>query len=141
METTNNELRLYYNSTKKRDRETLGYAETQDLVLNEKDISKANLTERQFAELANSMNISVSELADTNADFFLSDIKGKSFGDDQWLKLLAQHPELVKTPIAMIGNNTYFVSSPLNLIADDLEIEGIKSQKGEPSESNRNEGL
>lgn len=141
MESKNNEFKLYYNSDKKRDRETLGYAEAQDLALNEKDLAKSNLTERQFAELASKMDIPVQELVDTNADYYLSEVKGKSFEDDQWLKLLTQHPEMVKTPIAMVGDNAYFVTSPLNLISKDIEIDGIKSNKGEPSESNQNKGL
>lgn len=139
METSKNELKLYYNSDKKHDRETLGYAESLDVAINEQDLSKSNLTERQFAQLADNMNIPISDLADKNSDYFLAEIKDKEFSDEEMLKLLNAHPELVHTPIALIGEHTYFVKSPFELVNKDLDIEGIQTNKGEASESNNNE--
>lgn len=138
METQPNELKLYYNSNKKRDRETKGYAESLDVRLNDRDLSKSNLTPRQFAELAESMKLSVHDLLDQQADYYISELKDKDFTDDEWLKLLNSNADLVKTPIALLGNKVYYVESPFNLIPEDLNIEGIQSDKGEKSESGDN---
>ncbi len=135
METKENELKLYYNSAKKRDRETLGYAESLDVRLNDRDLSKNNLTPRQFAELAESLGTEVRGLVDENADMFLNELKDKKFSEEEWLKLLSNNPDLVKTPVALIGKKVYYVDSPFNLIPEDLDIEGVKSEKGEKSES------
>ncbi len=138
METNKSELKLYYNSNKKRDRETFGYSESLDVRINEQDLSKTNLTERQFAEIARQMDIDINELADKNSDYYLSELKDKDFSEDEMLKLLAVHPELVKTPIAWIGEHAYFVESPFKLIPEDLEIEGIQSDKSQGAENSDN---
>jgi arsenate reductase-like glutaredoxin family protein len=139
METNKHELKLYYKSNHKHDRETYGYAQTLDVPINEQDLSRNNLTETQIAELADAMQIRLVELVDKNSEMYMNDLKDKSFDDEELLKLMHRNPELIKTPIAMIGKHTYFVKSPFNLIPKDLEIEGIKSNKGEPSESDNND--
>jgi arsenate reductase len=141
MEKHKNELKLYYKSSNKHDRETLGYAQTLDVVINDQDLDKNNLTKTQFAELAQNMDAKVAELVDKNSEKYLNELKDKSFSDDEILTLLVNNPEIVRTPIAMIGEHTYFVESPFNLISKDLEIEGVKTNKGEEQESRNNDSL
>ena len=125
------EMKLYYNSQKKRDREVLGYAEAlRHFVINDRDISKANLTETQYKELADGMNAPVMELVDKNAGLYMDEMKGHDFEEEELLKLLTNNPSLVKTPIAVIGDVVYHVKSPFELIPKDLEILGVESPEG-----------
>lgn len=141
METNNKEFKLYYKSNHKNDREAYGYAQTLDVPVNEQDLSKNNLTQTQIAELADAMNIKLVELIDKNSEMYMNELQDKSFEDEELLKLMTRNPELIKTPIAKIGKHTYFVKSKFDLIPKDLEIEGIKSNKGERSESDNNDTI
>ncbi|MDX1629349.1 MAG: hypothetical protein R3345_11655 [Fulvivirga sp.] len=126
-----NEIILIYNSKKQRDRETLGYAKSlEDYKLNERDISKDNLTEQQIAEIASDLNTDVASLVDKNDEKYMAEMKGGDFSKDELLKLMNQNPSLITTPIAYLGKKIAIVKSPYNFIREDLEIDGIKSSKG-----------
>ena len=34
-------------------------------------------------------------------DYYKSDLKGKNFNADEWIKIIAEHPKLLKRPIAV----------------------------------------
>ena len=131
MKAMENEIILIYNSKKQRDRETLGYAKSlEDYKLNERDISKDNLTEQQIAEIASDLNTDVASLVDKNDEKYMAEMKGGDFSKDELLKLMNQNPSLITTPIAYLGKKIAIVKSPYNFIREDLEIDGIKSSKG-----------
>ncbi len=124
-------MKLYYNSKKKRDREVLGYARSlTKIVVNEQDISKDPLTERQLKELADAMEEPVEDLMDRNDSLYMDKISKGHYEEEDLLKLLRQNPSLLDSPIAVVGDIVYPVESPFELISKDLSIEGVKSRKG-----------
>lgn len=131
MKARENEIVLIYNSEKQQDRKTKGYADSlKDHALNERDIMTNNLTETQLAEIASDMEVEMAELVDKNSQFYMNQLKGKSFSDDQLTKLMVKNPELIKTPIAYIGSKVFFVSSAYQFVNEDFDIKGVKSSKG-----------
>jgi len=126
-----NEIRLFYNSKKQRDKEVVGYAKSmKDHELNEQDITKTMLTERQLAEIAKDMNRSVSELIDKNDEKYLSTVKNGNFSDEELLKLMSQNPELIKSPIAYMNGKAFVVKSQYSFVNEDIEVDGIQSKAG-----------
>ncbi|GAA0894419.1 hypothetical protein GCM10009122_41000 [Fulvivirga kasyanovii] len=131
MKAKENEILLIYNSEKQQDRKTKGYADTlNDHALNERDVLTDNLTETQIAEIARDMNIEIAELVDKNSDLYLQEYKNKSLSDDEITKVLAKNPEMIKTPIAYVGSEVFFVGSAYDFVNKDFDIEGVKSHKG-----------
>ncbi|MCA6073643.1 arsenate reductase family protein [Fulvivirga sedimenti] len=130
------EMRLYYNSEKKKDREVLGYAQSlKKIVVNERDISKSNLTERQLKELADTIGEPVEEMMDRNDSLYMDKIANGSFTEEDLLMLMSQNPSLIDTPIAVVTDFAYPVASPFELIPKDLSIEGVKSRRANVFES------
>lgn len=126
-----NEIRLFYNGKKQRDKEVVGYAKSmKDHELNEQDITKTMLTERQLAEIAKDMNCSVSELIDTNEEKYLSTVKNGNFSDEELLKLMSQNPELIESPIAYMNGKAFVVKSQYSFVNEDIEVDGIQSKAG-----------
>jgi len=128
------EMKLYYNSTKMEDREVLAYAESLDLVINERDISKDIFTETQLKEIADAMHTDVMGLIDKNDSLYIDEIKHDDFSDEELLKIMRKNPSVIKTPIASVEDHTYHVKSHYELIPKDLDVKGIKSRKGNSSE-------
>lgn len=104
---------LIHNSNKLEDRQAIGYFRSKkDIELNEKDIYYDMLTEKQILEVADKLDIDLSEL-------LVSDLKGReNFSDEELLKLMANNPDNFKTPIVISKEKSYIVDSPLNLIKE-----------------------
>ena len=104
---------LIHNSNKLEDRQAIGYFRSKkDIELNEKDIYYDMLTEKQILEIADKLDIDLSEL-------LVSDLKGReNFSDEELLKLMANNPDNFKTPIVISKEKSYIVDSPLNLIKE-----------------------
>ena len=131
MEAQNNEILLIYNSEKSQDRKAKGYADSlKDHVLNERDVMQKTLTETQLAEIATDLHVPVQELIDENSDYYLTELKDKSFSDQELTKIMVNNPDVIKTPIAYIGSRAFFVGSSYDFVKQDLEIDGVKSDKG-----------
>ena len=127
----NNEIKLLYHGQKQRDKEVLGYARSlTDHQLNETDISTTQLTARQLAEIADDLGIEIEELVDKHEGKYREIIKKGEFSDDEWLKLLVNNPELIRSPIAYINNEATNIKSQYSLIKQDMNIGGVKSEKG-----------
>ena len=60
--TSERQITLYYNSNSARARQTLVYAKTEGLKIQEIDILKSHLTGTQIVEIAKRLNIEVKEL-------------------------------------------------------------------------------
>ena len=130
MKAKDNEIILIYNSEKQKDKEVLGYAKSiKDHKLNETDISKSMLTERQIAEIASDLDKKIEEMVEASHAKYKTIIKDKSFSEEELLKLLKENPELLKTPVAYIDKKVFMVNSQYELINEGLEIEGVKSQE------------
>ncbi len=130
MKAKDNEIILIYNSEKQKDKEVLGYAETlKDHKLNDTDVSKSKLTERQIAEIASDLNKDVIGLVDDSSEKYKTEVKGKSFSDDELLKLLTENPDLLTTPIAYMDDKSFVVDSQYSFINKDLDVGGVKSNE------------
>lgn len=131
MKPKENEIILIYNSNKQRDKEVMGYAKSlENHKLNERDISKSNLTEKQWAEIAMELETEIAEMVDTNSEKYLTKLKGGDYSDDELLKLMVQNPEIIQTPIALLKDRAFVVKSQYSFINEDLNIDGIQSDKG-----------
>jgi len=131
MEKHKDEILFIYNGNKQSDKEALGYAESvKGKKVNQIDLAKETLTERQIADIAIDMNVAVDGLLDKNDKLYLSKIKEGEFTDDELLKLLKNNSSLFKTPIAYIEKEPIFVESQYTFVNKGLEIDGVKSDSG-----------
>ena len=130
------ELKFIYNSTQIKEREALAYAKSLDQhYINEIDLSKETLTERQWAEIAKKLNLTVKELIDENNDYYQDVLEGKDFDDNDLLQVMKEHPQIIKSPIIDSDQFTRFIKSPYDFNEMDLAFEEIKSHYANKGES------
>ncbi|KYG84534.1 hypothetical protein AWW67_05335 [Roseivirga seohaensis] len=136
MKPQENEILLIYNGRKSHDTKVLGYASAvQKYTVNERNIDKNPLTETQLNQVANDMGLQILDLIDKKSDAYLNEIKDQRFSNEEMMKIVKQHPEILKTPIAMLNNTVFFVHSAYDFVNKGIEIEGIKSKSGNIYES------
>ncbi|WKN31043.1 hypothetical protein PZB74_19010 [Porifericola rhodea] len=119
MEFNPKEITLIYNFNKQGDREALAYAKQMAVNVNEVDISKTPPTERQIAQLLDKLGVSVEELIDVKSDVYKEQYKDKSMDEADWLGVLKHNPNLMKTPIGILGDRSIVCDLPSHILSLD----------------------
>lgn len=116
------ELQLIYNSAKNTDKQVFALLKSlKHYVVNELDIQHNTMTPRRLAELAESLNVEISDLINQDSAEFRQ--KFNALSHDEQLSRIQQDIELLKTPIIQKDQNeARFVESPETLYSMDLEI-------------------
>jgi len=136
MKPQENEILLIYNGRKSLDAKVLGYASSiQKFTVNERNLDKNPLTETQLTQIANHMGLQVLDLIDKTSDAYLNEIKDQRFSNEEMMKIVKRHPDILKTPIAMLNGTVFFVHSAHDFVNKGIEIEGVKSKSGNSSET------
>ncbi|APQ19350.1 arsenate reductase family protein [Maribacter hydrothermalis] len=109
---------LYYNSESSIGKQTLAYVTSSEKDILSVDISKTKVTGTQWAEIANGLNINISDLINTNHPDFVN-IYGKEpieMEEEDWLKILEKEPNVLAYPIIIKGNRYVQLKSPSNFL-------------------------
>lgn len=119
MEFDPKEITLIYNFDKQGDREAIAYAKQMAANVNEVDISKNPLTERQLAQLIDKLGVSVEKLIDNKSDIYKEKYEGKDMEESDWLGVLKHNPNLMKTPIGILGEKSIICDLPSHILSLD----------------------
>lgn len=129
------ELKFIYNSNQLKEREALAYILSLDKhVINEVDLYKIKMTERQLAELAQKLGVEISGLLDKEKEYFKDNLKDSNLSDNDILGIIKSNPEVLKTPIVETEDSATFVGSGYDFNKIDLEFNSNKDEM-----SNRDE--
>ncbi|WP_245726502.1 arsenate reductase family protein [Pricia antarctica] len=114
--TSNREVILFYNPNSNIAKKTLAYAKAEGFPIRDVDIFKTPFTGTQLEEIASSLQIPISELANQDHPDFKAHFGHPVLLDDDWIKILRKNPQLIKEPIAMRGSKTILVKTPSDII-------------------------
>ncbi len=105
---------LIYNSQTSLGKQTIGFVEASDNKVLEIDISKTKVTGTQWAEIADGLNMHISDLVEKeHPDFVKNYGKGPvELDDEDWIKVLENHPEVVTYPIVIRGGKFLQIKTP-----------------------------
>ncbi|MEM6842563.1 MAG: ArsC/Spx/MgsR family protein [Bacteroidota bacterium] len=119
MEWNPKEVDLIYNFNLQGDREALVYAQQIAQHVNETDISKTPLTERQMAQLLDNLGVEVDDVIDRRAEIYQQKYENAKMSKEDWLEVLKHNPELLRTPIGILGNRAVICENPNDLLKLD----------------------
>ncbi|WP_340065928.1 hypothetical protein [Ascidiimonas aurantiaca] len=114
--TSERQITLYYSSDSKRAKQTLAYAHAEGIALQAIDILKTPLTGTQIAEIAQRLNMPIENLVNQNHPSYSSKFKPQEFSDHDWIKVIRNHPNILKQPIAIRGDVTILIETPTDII-------------------------
>ena len=92
-------LKIYHNNRCKKSRAGLQFIKDKGLEPEIIEYLKTPLTEKELKNLLMKLNKTAFEMVRTQEAIYKSDFKGKDFTDGEWLKIIIEHPKLLKRPI------------------------------------------
>ncbi|MFZ4398398.1 MAG: arsenate reductase family protein [Bacteroidales bacterium] len=94
-----NMLKIYHNARCRKSRAGLQYLEEKGINFEIIDYMKHPLSESQITLLLAKLHKKPQEIIRTQEDIYKQRFKGKNFNDDEWIKILAEFPNLIQRPI------------------------------------------
>ncbi|GLR16409.1 arsenate reductase family protein [Portibacter lacus] len=116
IETSDQQITLFYNSNSSRAKQALAYAKTEGLSILEIDMLKTTLSGTQIVELAERLKLKVSDLVNQEHLAYKSKFENHDLSDIDWIKMIRHNPEIMKQPIAIRGDVTILVETPTDII-------------------------
>ena len=92
-------IKIYHNPRCRKSRAGLSYLETKNVDFEIIDYIKNPISEAQLAELLMKLNKNPQDIIRTQEDVFKKEFKGKNFSDEEWIKIMIEHPKLIHRPI------------------------------------------
>lgn len=114
--TSNRQITLIYNSDSVRAKKTLALAQTKELPIREIDLLSTKLTGEQIGEIANGLHVSIQELVNHDHPFFKANFGNADFSDMDLLTMIEHNPQILKQPIAILGDKTILVDMPSDVL-------------------------
>lgn len=102
--------KIFHNTRCKHSRAGLDYLKNKTADIEVRDYISDVITINELKEILLKSNLKPAQIVRTNEEYFKTYLKGKSFTDDEWIKIICENPKLIQRPIvvgkykAIIGN-------------------------------------
>ena len=113
--TSTAEIQLYYNPECSKAKKAIAYARSMVSRVNTIDIQKTRGTGTIWRSILSKLDKSPKELLDKSKPYYQENIRGRDFEDREWLYLLMNNPDLVRSPIAIRGNKAIILDNPTDI--------------------------
>jgi arsenate reductase (glutaredoxin) len=111
-------LKIYHNSRCKKSREGLEYLKNKTSDFEIVEYLKTGLTEDALKEVLLKSNLKPVDLVRKQEEFFKKELKGKSFTDEEWIRIIIENPKLLQRPL-VVGKHKAVLAQPADK-ADDI---------------------
>jgi len=102
---------IYHNPRCKKSRAGLQYATDKKMEFRVREYLKEPLTEKELSALIMKLNIKPKELIRTQEEIYRKELKGLNLNNEEWIKVMVEHPKLIRRPI-MEGKYKAVVGDP-----------------------------
>ncbi|GGX04903.1 arsenate reductase family protein [Aquimarina muelleri] len=115
--TDKNKITLIYNSKTSLGKQANSYVSTSNKSILRIDLSMDTLTGTQWIEIAQKLNIELSNLINKkHPDFQKTYSEQTELEVNDWLKVIKRHPEVVTYPIVIKGEQFYLLENPSDFV-------------------------
>lgn len=90
---------IYHNPRCKKSRGGLQYAREKQLEFRIREYLKDPLTEKELSALIMKLHMKPKELIRTQEEVYRKELKGLNLNDEEWIKVMVEHPKLIRRPI------------------------------------------
>ncbi len=103
--------KIFHNTRCKHSRAGLDYLKSKTADIEVRDYISDVITIKELKEILLKSNLKPSQIVRTNEEYFKTYLKGKSFTDDEWIKILIENPKLIQRPI-VVGKYKAIIGKP-----------------------------
>ncbi len=116
--TDKNKITLIYNSNTSLGKQTYAYVSASEKDILTLDISKTDITGTQWVEIAEGLDLQVSDLINKeHPNFQKSYDENTQLEASDWLKVIKKHPETVAFPIVIKGDQFHKIENPSDFVS------------------------
>ena len=90
---------IYHNPRCRKSRAGLQYATDRKIEFQVREYLKDPLTEKELSALIMKLHIKPKELIRTQEEIYRKELKGLNLNDEEWIKVMVEHPKLIRRPI------------------------------------------
>ncbi len=119
MEFNPKEITVIYDMNKRGGREALAYAKQMAANVREVDVSQTPLTPTQLLELMEKVNVGIEGMIDKNSDIYREKYEDVDMSENDWLEVMIHNPEMIKTPIGILGDRAVVCDLPNQILELD----------------------
>lgn len=112
-------LKIYHNPRCAKSRAGLKYLQDKGLEPEIRYYLKDGFTEEELTDVLMRMNKKPWEIIRTQEKIYKTDFKGRNFTNEEWIKILIEHPSLVQRPIVVKDHKAIF-AEPAESVEDIL---------------------
>lgn len=125
--THKNMNKIYYSSESSIGKQTYGYVNASFKELLGIDVMKNQVTGTQWKDIAEHLNMSISDLIDKEHPIFNENYdKDTNLDETGWIKVLNKHPEVLNYPIVILEDKYLQIKNPSDIAKYlDPNSEGI----------------
>lgn len=105
-------LRIYHNPRCKKSRAGLKYIQEKGLEVEIIEYLKNPLSEQELAGILMRMNKKPQDIIRTQEALYKSELKGKNFTKQEWIRILIENPKLIQRPIVVIQHKAILAQPP-----------------------------
>lgn len=113
------EIVIFYKPDIKKDTNTYAMAKQLTEHIREINVMKDRVTQTQLKEIIDILGVGVEEIIERESDAYKKQFQGKSFDEMQWIDVLVQNPEMIRTPIVFKGKRGIIIETPSNVLKLD----------------------
>jgi len=114
--TNDNQINILYIDNSPRAKQTKAYCQASGIPIREINMTKSKLTGTMITEIAAGLKISLNELVNRNHPTFKKYYGNAIFDDVDIIKIIQNHPDVMKQPIVMRGNRIVLVEAPTDVL-------------------------
>ena len=138
LENKSSEVTLIYHSDKPDDRKARGYVESITVsAIKTLDLKRDPITEMQLAEIADKLKSPILSLVDPTYADRAKEVQASNLSDDDIVRMLANEPILIATPILIVGKKAFRYNSSYELIRLNGLSSGVENIRGANIEERR----
>jgi len=113
--TLSSEISIYYNPDCSKAKKAVAYAKSVSAQVFTIEFSKSRRTPTQWREILGQLGLRPKDLMDRSKDFYQQNIRGREFEDEDWINVLINNPEIIRSPIATRGNKVLVLDNPTDI--------------------------
>ena len=115
MKTHKREILIYYNPESASDRRTVAHAQSMSTHVRSYSYGKSPSTSTSWIQILHSLDVPPKELLNKAHPYYQQHIRGREFSDEDWIKVIQNNPELLKSPIAVRGKKAIVCRTPTDI--------------------------
>lgn len=116
MENRESTIKVYHNGDRYTVSQILALAESNQVKVSEQNINDEKLSGTQLLTLSNKLEMSLDKMVDKESELYKKSLQNVNYDEADWLQVLTEHPELLKTPIVERGSEILIVETPTDVL-------------------------